>query len=166
MFQSTPPRRGDENIQELINTLIVSIHAPAKGRRKKKWGCYGIGCFNPRPREGATNAIKRHHFFELFQSTPPRRGDRVRSILDLLMESFNPRPREGATTIKGVFCFYCIVSIHAPAKGRHKIIRVLMALGGFNPRPREGATKQIQKEKLFLTFQSTPPRRGDTYTGL
>ncbi len=145
LFQSTPPRRGDSFCKGSGSIAqIVSIHAPAKGRRTAcRPGSRMPGGFNPRPREGATTpwwgflplsgvsihapakgrrrsagmtptcstfqstpprrgdkvdaAVVRREFE--FQSTPPRRGDITVLAAWLPLRSFNPRPREGATTV-------------------------------------------------------------------
>ena len=60
------------------SVTVVSIHAPAKGRRDaRERRSDRVERFNPRPREGAT-------------ARPARRVTR--------QASFNPRPREGATS--------------------------------------------------------------------
>ncbi len=98
----------------------------------------------------------------MFQSTPPRRGDRGWRREWARRPSFNPRPREGATSVlchvvppdkvsihapaKGrpandlIIEVSYQVSIHAPAKGRLECQRLPCRMGRFNPRPREGAT--------------------------
>ncbi len=142
VFQSTPPRRGD------LRCLNPPIHR---------------GCFNPRPREGATSGDSRFclnwkvsihapakgrpisaalgEVQWVFQSTPPRRGDPVPISISSQSGCFNPRPREGATNYRFQAGSRQMVSIHAPAKGR------LTTLPGcFSMRK----------------FQSTPPRRGDS----
>ena len=184
-FQSTPPRGGDGRPPALhVRAPKVSIHAPARGRRVHGSSSFQIRRFNPRPREGATGEFTAPCPFHqvsihapargrrqpednpvsrpVFQSTPPRGGDRGKYTRWARPRGFNPRPREGATPANPgspapPFCFnprpregatiramavadlFC-VSIHAPARGR----------------PFDGSTTT-----LLITFQSTPPRGGD-----
>ena len=63
----------------------------ARRRRRK------TSCFDPRPREGATDHEGAGHD-----------GKRC----------FDPRPREGATLSEAVSDARALVSIHAPVKGR------------------------------------------------
>jgi len=100
------------------------------------------GCFNPRPREGATSyRAVAMSVVARFQSTPPRRGDSRAAVAVMLSER---------------------VSIHAPAKGRRRTPPCTAGSGSFNPRPREGATpSSAMRSVASLWFQSTPPRRGD-----
>ncbi len=61
-FQSTPPRRGDTAGPPRGSGPRVSIHAPAKGRpRRRSIRRRGrtTPSFNPRPREGATARLDR-----------------------------------------------------------------------------------------------------------
>ncbi len=184
LFQSTPPRRGDLPRRPGAVRGLVSIHAPAKGRRLALHSGRDLGGFNPRPREGAT-------FPGGLERPQPR--------------CFNPRPREGATHRGAHPPRPAWVSIHAPAKGRQlgqvaavwvrgfqstpprrgdlsclpvpgesapfqstpprrgdPAVRPLcVRQGGFNPRPREGATCTDILLPKRAEFQSTPPRRGD-----
>ncbi len=97
-FRSTPPRRGDRRPRAAVSTTIVSIHAPAKGRRQAALRCRRTSCFDPRPREGATLELDRErpvggevsiHAPAKGRplSAPSRRPGPTR---------FDPRPREGA----------------------------------------------------------------------
>ena len=124
--------------------LIVSIHAPAKGRLR-------LGRLSPEPERVSIHAPakgRRRHpggtFGRVvtFQSTPPRRGDvPPPGSRGTLRSSFNPRPREGATWA------YFTGSLTGFS---------------FNPRPREGATPSPRATPAPRSgFQSTPPRRGD-----
>ena len=164
-FQSTPPRRGDVDSRTILaQRSQVSIHAPAKGRPRRRW----LRARSPRQ----------------FQSTPPRRGDRD-CAQQRCRSSFNPRPREGATPWPLRHGDLVKVSIHAPAKGRPRVEHVQpIADRCFNPRPREGATARPERRSEHrldvsihapakgrprsrdrqgdaFEFQSTPPRRGD-----
>ena len=96
-FNPRPREGGDVSMETHHDTVMVSIHAPAKGatcgsRVRVSWMC-----FNPRPREGGDpHDCNVSPVSVKFQSTPPRRGRRCRCA--------------GKTT-----CVH--VSIHAPAKG-------------------------------------------------
>ena len=77
----------------------------------------------------------------VFQSTPPRRGDRRWAFYLPIRKSFNPRPREGGDAT-------CRRSTDAGASS-------------FNPRPREGGDiAPAVACARHAEFQSTPPRRG------
>jgi len=76
MFQSTPLQRGDLSKRDIMATLHVSIHAPAKGRLSAIIRYIGQLSFNPRPCKGATEI---------------KLGKAGMSV------SFNPRPCKGAT---------------------------------------------------------------------
>ena len=166
-FQSTPPRRGDAMTVRLQRDAVasfnprpregattiahqikqsedlVSIHAPAKGRR----GLHRLGQSNDSvsihaPAKGRRRTASVSSRVAGFQSTPPRRGD---------------------TRGRPVGAWPASVSIHAPAKGRPTIgDRCSSVRDSFNPRPREGATGCGSTAcGNMIVFQSTPPRRGD-----
>ena len=139
--------------------------------------------FNPRPGEGGdTPAVRMIVKSSLFQSTPPRGGDRRFRIGYGALQCFNPRPREGATTnAQPCQQSYC-VSIHAPARGRPIFPVVPMTRipfqstpprggdhcpvphqeqhHGFNPRPREGATGQRRAMMGQFEVSIHAPARG------
>ena len=81
---------------DFVKEVLVSIHAPVKGRLLAAIFFAVFDGFNPRPREGAT----------------------VYDNGDVSYTSFNPRPREGATCNVGETDVVHGVSIHAPVKGR------------------------------------------------
>jgi len=133
-FQSTPPRRGDGRVvMQKMRERMVSIHAPAKGRRPivtcPRFGPLG---FNPRPREGATPVcLPQEDRLVWFQSTPPRRGD---GIIPPFPVSFSGvsihAPAKGRQASASTTCTTTIqVSIHAPAKGRPTAIRSFCLAG-------------------------------------
>ena len=100
-------------------SAIISIHASAK---EATWetGCQwpGNDNFNPRLREGGDKKkIILLRFFQIFQSTPPRRRRLVVRILYMRVSNFNPRLREGGD-VQGCtfFCGGVSISIHASAK--------------------------------------------------
>ena len=163
LFQSTPLQRGDDPAKNQGGiAIVVSIHAPAKGRRvgyEIREGAYtfqstplqrGDPCiqckpdrsrrFNPRPCKGATcfNCMKNNGI--LFQSTPLQRGDHCPWPLHHWLSVSIHAPAKGR--LHSVFpdCAPQTVSIHAPAKGRPALVAV---------------------SKMFLVFQSTPLQRGD-----
>jgi len=167
MFQSTPPRGGDNKVGELAEWDDVSIHAPARGRLETgstntrfagfnprpragatAGACTlsrGTACFNPRPRAGATFCGFFHPFRSVFQSTPPRGGDPRPEAKRKDVACFNPRPRAGATSPPRCSLFPSPVSIHAPARGRRNGCgRDRNQIYCFNPRPRAGATGSVE----------------------
>ena len=115
----------------------VSIHAPVKGRRFPCTGFLSVVCFNPRPREGATQPLH------------PAISARA---------SFNPRPREGANSGPFVVFPLGMVSIHAPVKGRpHQPTPGDNTLKVSIHAPVKGRPFQIRLFELRIQFQSTPP---------
>ena len=78
-----------------------------------------ITCFNPRPREGATDAVH---------------------AASILNEVSIHAPVKGRLSPVLVKQEYSTVSIHAPVKGRQEAAVAHDTVCGFNPRPREGAT--------------------------
>jgi len=77
----------------------------------------------------------------MFQSTPPRRGRRIRLVHGSCQDT---------------------VSIHAPAQGATwPCLQGSLRGGRFNPRPRAGGdTSRAVPPACWGEFQSTPPRRG------
>ena len=168
-FQSTPPRRGDyaasgagggcgrgfnprprEGATEPARfapfRAAVSIHAPAKGRRGR-WQSVGqpvlFQSTPPRRGDRATRSQAATNILS-FQSTPPRRGDYVNWSLDQLDQTFQSTP---------------------PRRGDHGPPRFAWARGKFQSTPpRRGDTPGILYLWLMQQFQSTPPRRGDFAT--
>ena len=78
---------------------LVSIHAPVKGRLKRKNFLLCRICFNPRPREGATKAHGWSNRWTEVSIHAPVKGRPIRHRCESICKSFNPRPREGATYI-------------------------------------------------------------------
>ena len=181
-FQSTPPYGGDPEppaagpCRAYFNPrphtgatrshcaasylLLISIHAPIRGRRASTatamrplrfqstppYGgdnssciCPGISAyFNPRPHTGATFIILTGSKTFLFQSTPPYGGDvrstRVISIPD--------------------------ISIHAPIRGRPRFPPARTGHRDFNPRPHTGATDCPEKADDHALISIHAPIRG------
>ena len=96
-FQSTLPRRSNFVSVPFHFTNIISIHAPAKERPPLSGLFLLCPDFNPRSREGATDAIFASRY---------------------MFKNFNPRSREGATIITIAIHEPNVISIHAPAKER------------------------------------------------
>ena len=141
LFQSTPPCGGDMlnpiwmmmvryfnprplagatvTVMESLKALLISIHAPLRGRRCFMHSCTHSIDFNPRPLAGATPAPGAGMERPGFQSTPPCGGD------DASKPHCAPMP----------------ISIHAPLRGRHHRLRPGAAFFYFNPRPLAGATE-------------------------
>ena len=136
--------------------------------------------FNPRPREGGDiySSSFRHQQVG-FQSTPPRRGRRIKRCCVSSLSCFNPRPREGGDNKPKPPKYQVLVSIHAPAKGATQGILAIsvskkvsihapakgatQSLGviswqdaGFNPRPREGG--DISISRCFHNHRGFNPR--------
>ena len=205
-FQSAPPRGGDLAKPHHAPASSVSIRAPARGRplRAREHAdtqefqsapprggdfCPTVwlsrsGCFNPRPREGATRGTGGGYWNVVVSIRAPARG----------------RP-----PVMRQSCEVQQVSIRAPARGRRAnladgtsawVFQSAPPRGGdmcgramrpgpdsFNPRPREGATdgervnlrvadvsirapargrrRSTRDQARNSMFQSAPPRGGD-----
>ena len=103
-----------------MRSVVVSIHAPARGatRRLLSHGHVPKGVSIHAPARGATN-----------------NDDGVIGQVAVSIHA----PARGATVYAGVQVTWIAVSIHAPARGATKV--ELTELGGtpcFNPRTREG----------------------------
>ena len=120
----------------------VSIHAPAKGAT------------GPRAKGAAWN---------LFQSTPPRRGRPPEGLpVDARGPGFNPRPREGGDIQPQLISQNLIVfQSTPPRRGRHRIGDCRLQAGDVSIHaPAKGATGPQPPAGDRRGFQSTPPRRG------
>ena len=99
--------------------IIISIHAPLRGRRH-------LGqCPN---------------YSWIFQSTPPCGGDRFGKWRGQDDPDFNPRPLAGATNFFDGLRHLDEISIHAPLRGRLPSQIGVGCCSDFNPRPLAGAT--------------------------
>ena len=122
-----------------------------------------IECFNPRPREGATDlGMPAGHSAMVFQSTPPRRGRLRPGVMEVRQSMFQSTPPRRGRPLEAVGTqpqrmFQSTpprrgrrvrhrddhdayeVSIHAPAKGATCADqRQMLRDRRFNPRPRAG----------------------------
>ena len=58
-----------------FGSVLVSIHAPARGATLAFYTLFPVMGFNPRPRAGGDfHTLDVEHIFLAFQSTPPRGG--------------------------------------------------------------------------------------------
>ncbi len=166
LFQSTPPRGGRLNTNDIIMGIkSVSIHAPAWGATESHQHHKAhTTCFNPRPRVGgdllaqisiirpcsvsihapawgATLAVDFLASANRFQSTPPRGGRLLSCGFPGLRQPVSIHaPAWGATQLLSAAGKATLVSIHAPAWG-----------ATFAP---------IWRFRVPVEFQSTPPRGG------
>ena len=93
-----PARGATFKLGNGVGDGVISIHAPARGATAAApFAPWGIGYFNPRPREGGDVIVPPVlPAVKVFQSTPPRGGrpgDRLCGYS--ATPNFNPRPREG-----------------------------------------------------------------------
>jgi len=117
-------------------SIVVSIHAPARGATLA-FHCFAtVVRFNPRARAGRDNARIGIAYAGQFQSTRPR-GARLASD-------------------KNLRAFF--VSIHAPARGATIYIEERNKTKSFNPRARAGRDEARLGTAGRGTFQSTRPR--------
>ncbi len=161
-FQSTPPCGGDNSYPLFIADIMISIHAPMRGRPLKLIRAAGWNDFNPRPHAGATKRPEPGHHVASISIHAPMRGRPLSSRTKTVSMDFNPRPHAGATLGKwhpqpdpGDFN----PRPHAgatPAGGRNH-----RPQGHFNPRPHAGATTRLTRSGRQTGFQSTPPCGGD-----
>ena len=160
----------------------VSIHAPARGRRSTCRGCPRQGCFDPRPREGATAsrpgrparppvsihapARGRRHFACRvtircgFRSTPPRGGDIRVGRHRVIGVKFRSTPPRGGDRRRAPRHGRARVSIHAPARGRRRACMDQTGMGEFRstpPRGGDGGRRQVRRD---LGVSIHAPARG------
>ena len=108
LFQSTPPCGGDFRIiQHHPGSIQISIHAPMRGRRRKRISAICLLDFNPRPHAGATQRTG------AWKSPKP---------------DFNPRPHAGATKFSPEEMHVLAISIHAPMRGRQSSQKAFLGL--------------------------------------
>ena len=152
----------------------VSIHAPARGATPALVDGDVIdecGCFNPRPRTGATLNHSEGSNPCLFQSTPPHGVRRRPTTTRRPARSFNPRPRTGGDrrphahpAVQIQPCFNPrprtggdpSPSCTTAATGCHR---------GFNPRPRPGGDSPVHiagRPCVGMAVSIHAPARGAT----
>ena len=122
--------------------VMISIHAPMRGRPGKHGRPREPGNFNPRPHAGAT-------------------GNRWTSAG--MTANFNPRPHAGATAPAGSGAPAGRISIHAPMRGRPHDMRQKEAAQYFNPRPHAGATRLPWRLTDRLPDFNPRPHAGATF---
>ena len=125
LFQSTPPARGGDGQNFLIDDkpITISIHAPREGGRLKPISyIFNILLyFNPRPpRGGATcNFPQTSHAISDFNPRPPRGGATGSSGSAGIEQAISIHaPREGGRQLrKAALVNVQVISIHAPREG-------------------------------------------------
>ncbi len=168
-FQSTP-RAGRDNWQCTMVQEIrpVSIHAPARARRKllspdntrvavsihraragRDRGTWGnrrcCGCFNPTRPRGARHAaaLARHPCFVSIHA--PARGATHYLQLGLIgTRSFNPRARAGRDLSLSFICaIFARFQSTRPRGARHHSCMICDSTDCFNPRARAGRDHRL-----------------------
>ena len=122
--------------------VLISIHAPIRGRRSYHRQSLRFRNFNPRPHTGATALPGAGLPPMAFQSTPPYGGDGATSKALCGMLYFNPRPHTGATLV--------LLSVTA------------LILSNFNPRPHTGATPPCRGQGCRRWHFNPRPHTGAT----
>ena len=141
LFQSTPPHGGDRDygprcrccaisihapsrgrlhlVTISLHDGFISIHAPSRGRQHAAVLCFGVHYISIHAPSRGRRLVHSHGSGQqLFQSTPPHGGDRIRSSPVSALTNFNPRPLTGATRPWPPWCPWMLISIHAPSRGR------------------------------------------------
>ena len=166
-FNPRPRTGGDALvIGQVVDHLLVSIHAPARGAtfaiapensiktefqstpphggrpRNAPHHLLAPTGFNPRPRTGGDWAVEQQDISisPCFNPRPRTGGDMGTRRLSWRSVRFNPRPRTGGD-VMSLYGGWIDkrVSIHAPARGATCEPCVLgRSLSSFNPRPRTG----------------------------
>ena len=130
-------------------SVLISIHAPSRGRLLDKWDCTACLRFQPTPPHGGDSLSKPVKSTGLqFQSTPPHGGDFVVvfSGVGFLISIHAPsRGRHPKLAHKGT---PVKISIHAPIRGRLPSSWPENRWQDFNPRPHTGATKQVNSSSV------------------
>ena len=186
-FQSTPPCGGDTVLfgkgrclkyfnprplagatrpaRPVVHHIIISIHAPLRGRPTRRGTQKISPDFNPRPLAGATVFSRGPGFVYVYFNPRPLAGatKSYNSVADLATISihaplrgrlllnrrclttidFNPRPLAGATLRPLQAIWDKIISIHAPLRGRPNADVIFATCINFNPRPLAGATYDV-----------------------
>ena len=102
-FQSTLPRRERHRmLDRQVRSLIISIHAPAKGATSLLRPFFiSVADFNPRSREGSDSEhkwIPQHP--QNFNPRSREGSDKGNSVCNSAFQDFNPRSREGSDGTK------------------------------------------------------------------
>ena len=139
-FQSTLPQGSDCFSYSDIDRRQISIHAPARERRKLNLRSKSSLTFQstlPQGSDAAANSGYAHSLISIhaparerlypsgvpvmlsrFQSTLPQGSDTSRPDERRALSDFNPRSRKGATPGCWSVWTLCCISIHAPARER------------------------------------------------
>ena len=167
--------------------IVISIHAPLRGRLPSHSGPPGGPDFNPRPLAGATDSqIFCVRYSPDFNPRPLAGATGLHGKLAQFKLDFNPRPLAGATRPGHALLFCPAISIHAPLRGRrgchpdhrqHLYFNPRPLAGAtstilsghiqhydFNPRPLAGATTSIQSDFKDLQISIHAPLRGRRMT--
>ena len=132
-WQSCSPSDNSDFNPRPLAGATVSQHAVSNGNTN----------FNPRPLAGATTYGVYRIQTERFQSTPPRGGDPMEAIENVIGYISIHAPSRGRLIPIALRTSSIAISIHAPSRGRQS--------------RRPNSSRQLQ-------FQSTPPRGGDSST--
>ena len=114
----------DSANQNSDTTIIISIHAPARGATRAS-GTLTAGCMISihAPARGATIRSTKISMHKKFQSTLPRGERRLGgSGCPVDRYHFNPRSREGSDSFFPPPKCWQSISIHAPARGATRVM--------------------------------------------
>ena len=178
-FNPCPARGRTTGLGDRVDGCSpVSIHAPRGGERNIAIVIVCPTGFQSTPPPVVVSAPT-----VVFQSTPPRGGERCGARSGRFSDRFNPRPRAGANAGPWRRTHAARVSIHAPARGRTAMpatvpssyhVSIHAPARGrtprctprprfstrFNPRPRAGANLFEQWTAFYLAGFNPRPRAG------
>mgnify|MGYP000847081888 CR=1 FL=1 len=150
----------------VINLIIVSIHAPARGatcHHLMRLTCCNVSIHAPA--RGATySSMLLYSLYSGFNPRPCARGDYAinnYSQIDSVVSIH--APARGATISLSSFYYSYNVSIHAPARGATEGKRMKFeTFISFNPRPcARGDFETHPTWTLLVSFNPRPCARGD-----
>ena len=107
------------SIQEFLDTLGISIHAPTRGATVVKFGhCAALVYFNPRSHEGSDGGVCSLLVDWLdFNPRSHEGSDTAGTLGRYTTANFNPRSHEGSDTHRSQNRGRRAISIHAPTRG-------------------------------------------------
>ena len=147
-FNPRPPRGGrhDLNLDWLLKTVKISIHAPREGGdRCNHGGGWRDRDFNPRPPRGGRliGSIVSRYRTNNFNPRPPR-GGRLHRVSEMKAKiHFNPRPPRGGRLPIVVYPYGAAdFNPRPPRGGRRHSFSNIRVCGNFNPRPPRGGRQQ------------------------